>query len=313
MTFYTGNILTSNTPALQLAMVVDPTLITEGYVKVSTNVAANIANATSGGIFNVYKSPAANNACGNDWFLAIGWDNVTNSNLYITVFESWNTSTNNASAFVPNVASVTPNLTYNVPFAANTLSSSNLYVATSNTMPTNDGITYNYSINIDRLILAEANTSNTDYAWAAYAGLYDSFLSPTADPIPLLVNVIGAPATPPQLGTSGPQSGSGGATREPLKQEAASPNFSTAMSPTMFPVTVVDPYTQKFAISRLLVAARGVSTAFRGLYKDVYTAQGTAHRFDTVNFTVAGNTFTVVNFTSPTSLASGVQAGPLKI
>ena len=208
MTFKTGTI-TSATPAKALFDLLDPDITGVGYTRVETGI-------TSGGVtWNVYKSPAASNFFGSDWFFALGYDTTGQATLYSCVFEAWDTATDLASRYAPNTASLVPGAGYINPQAASALPAG---FTLSHALPTT-AFTYAYSTLIDRLAIgAWTATATSRFGW--YIGLYDSFYSTTDDPFPLCLCWIGQDG-----GSSTPVWSRGASTREPMTTIADAYNF----------------------------------------------------------------------------------------
>lgn len=207
MTYKTGSI-TSATPAKALVDLLDPDLTGVGFVRVETG-------HTAGGVtWNVYRSPAASNFFGSDWYFALGYDTTGQTTLYSCVMEDWDATNKLAIRFAPNTASLVPGAGYINPQAPAALPAG---FTLSHALPTT-AFTYAYSTLIDRVAIGVWTTSAGRMGW--YVGLYDSFYSTTDDPFPLCLCLIG------QEGNSSSQVASRGAsTREPMTTLATQFNF----------------------------------------------------------------------------------------
>jgi hypothetical protein len=304
--FRTGT-LVSPTPAPNLVIsLMESDMLNVGWVKASTNV------ASSSYIWNVYKSPGTNNSIFTDFYVALGWDNTSNANLMITLFESWNTTTNTASQYCPNTAP-TPlaNATANAfPSALPNVAGSNIgYFGTgttdSNFSQTNE--TYWYSITIDRVMVLTSNAASNINAGASfYAGVYESFMANTLDPVPIVLYNMGstlayntnAPFPYPNYSTAGAIF-----TREPNQPSACTSNFYGGVT-SLFNCfgqfqtlsNSTDVYTNRFLVSRGVLTGRGSSNpstpvGVRGLIKDIwYININTPTRGDLIQFIQNGVT-----------------------
>lgn len=323
--FRTGT-LVSPTPAPNLVIsLMESDMLNVGWVKTSTNVVANQ------NIWNVYKSPGTNNSIFTDFYVALGWDNTSNANLMITLFESWNTTTNTASQYCPNTAPVPlGNATCNAfPSALPNVTGSNIGYFGTGTIDsyfsqTNE--TYWYSITIDRVIVLTSNAASNINAGASfYAGVYESIMANTLDPVPIVLynmgGSVGLSAVPP---FAYPQYSATGAifTREPNQASACTSNFYGGVTQLFnnygnyqATTTSTDVYTNKYLVSRGVLTGRGgnnpaVAIGMRGLIKDIwYTNINNPTRGDIIQFVQNGVTINAYCALGGTGWASIVING----
>jgi hypothetical protein len=96
----------SVTPGPALLAAVETNLLSvTGWSKIENLItpAGNPLFPTQPGVltWNVYKSAAASNSQGADWYLALGYHAINNVNLYVTVFEEWDATNKLCRNFVP--------------------------------------------------------------------------------------------------------------------------------------------------------------------------------------------------------------------
>lgn len=277
MTFKTGSI-TSATPAKALFDLLDPDITGVGYTRVETGLVVGAVT------WNVYKSPAASNFFGSDWFFALGYDTTGQLTLYSCVFEAWDAATDLASRYAPNTASLVPGAGYINPQAASALPAG---FTLSHALPTT-AFTYAYSTLIDRVAIG-AWTSTTAHRFGWYIGLYDSFYSTTDDPFPLCICTIGKVYSQASNIRS-----DGASTREPMTTLANTDNFAvvqggrgSTLVGTVYPYFWNTPVRNQYQgsrpwVSRVLIGGRGgentaasnelVLSYPRGLFRDLYVA-----------------------------------------
>jgi hypothetical protein len=234
----------------------------------------------------IYKSPAASNSQGADWFLIVNRTADTATNVSLMVSEVWDTTTKRCRNYAPVTGSLTPTASFAVndatgvaptTTALNSVGSLALSVGTA-------GYTWWLSATYDRVVVA-THVGTNDYAH--YAGLYDDLLPIALSPFPLCV--IGLQAV-----TGSPAMNNGGASREPNQLASAALNFGVMISGTFTswtPTTlgVTDIYTAKTIPSRVLLSSARVavalSTGMRGLLKDVMLNSVTGANGDTMTLT----------------------------
>lgn len=296
MTFKTGSI-TSATPAKVLFDLLDPDLVAVGYVRVETALA-------SGGVtWNVYRSPAASNFFGQDWYFALGCDTSAQTTLYSCVFEDWDSTNKRAVRFAPSSTGLVPAAGYINPQAPSALPAG---FTLSHLLPTTV-FTYAYSTLIDRVAVG-AWTSSTVSRFSWYIGLYDSFYSTTDDPFPLALLSIGVAPNYNAITTL-----VGSTTREPMTVVQNTHNFFVTPGVSTRNSTVgqmarlcgwnqdvVNLYQGSAPwVSRVILAGRNGSRSGgsppaishpRGLLRDLFTAR-VAQNGDRVTWTSSSQAF----------------------
>lgn len=183
-------------------------MINVGYqLMAQSNLVTNATNTSNSIIWNILKSPKTNNAIGNDWFVAVGTDQPTNTWFWWTLFCGWNVAgTNLASQFVPSTLGASsvnyyPNangFANSASIGANVLTPGNVFMlnvaGTPSIQTGGNGCNYIYTVTIDRLIISFANTAAANLnanAVCLYAGTYDSFMPLCRDPYPLIFGQFG--------------------------------------------------------------------------------------------------------------------------
>lgn len=287
MAYGTGN-MTSAQPAVDLMVAYDTTILAAGYTFVEQWVSSTI-------VANVYKSPAASNSFGQDWYLAT-YRTATTSSVSLTVFESWDATNKRAIRYVPSTSNLTPAAT---TYAVN--DASGLLLSGAITRPSvgvNTSTIYYWYIhaNMDRVV-AGSSVSN-----AVYAGLADSVIP--GDPFPLVVLTT-------QSSTSS-QTTLGGVTREPFQTSATTYNFfvqlygaagNSASSTSIYGLSEAGTppagnslYTGFPVLSRCAIHSGRLlnSTGWRFVLKDFYIGAGGTAAGDTMTFTIGATTYTYV-------------------
>lgn len=291
MTFKSGSI-TSATPAKALFDLLDPDITGVGFVRVETG-------HTAGGVtWNVYRSPAASNFFGSDWYFALGYDTTGQTTLYACVMEDWDATNKLAIRFAPNTVSLVPGTGYINPQppaalpAGFTLSIALPGGGAPTTFP------YAYSTLIDRIAVGAWNSGAGTQRFAWYIGLYDSFYSTADDPFPLIACNLGqnSGGVIPTVANN-----YGSATREPMTTVANTTNFSASqVANTSTPESAGNWWTQARSnsyqsaawVTRVVLYGRGGNNLFpRGLFRDVWTTGTNQSIGDRVTWTVAGTTY----------------------
>lgn len=313
MTYKTGSI-TSATPAKALFDLLDPDLTGVGYVRVETALAA-------GGVtWNVYRSPAASNFFGQDWYFALGYDTANSGTLYSCVMEDWDATNDLAVRFAPATNSLVPGTGYITPAAPAALPAG---FTLSHALPANSTFTYAYSALIDRAAIAAwTGASATRFAW--YIGLYDSFYSTADDPFPLVQCALGL-SMPSSFGEVASATKHGAATREPLTTVANVNNFAAgqaaAHGTSNVDVIGKNFWTQAMSsnsyqsvpwVSRLVLYGRGGNQAFpRGLLRECWGTEANLSNGDRVTWTVGGVGYAAVRCGRSGSVAPTACIGEL--
>lgn len=284
MTFSTGSI-TSATPAQALLTALDTALLAVTGWSKPTSLLVVGTNTWS-----VYKSAAANNSFGSDFYVAFGYVTATGTILHMTVFEQWNSGSNLATNFAPNSSQTPTATTWANPNAAAALPTTGTTIAFIDT-PVLGASLFNYTVDVtaDRIGFGMfANALECGY----YLGLYDTFLPLASDPFPLCCIQLG-----PNFGasanamTTAPLTLQGFTTREPLQVTLSGNNFGAGCSGatgntwTLTNAGGVELYTGKIMLARVLIQGRAAG-GYRGLLKDCYQGPGQTHAGDQMTWTI---------------------------
>jgi hypothetical protein len=175
-------------------------------------------------VADVYKSPAASNTFGQDWYLILRRSVDGGTGLYYQVAEQYNTTTHQISNYGGKALSVVPTATTfaypgtaQAPDVAGAFGN-NAFVP----LVLQQQIPWRLSVTANRVVVA-AVPSSVEVGF--YAGLYEDLLPAGVTQFPLGV----APLPPSQVATSaiggGNAGATGGFTREPGATVAATLNF----------------------------------------------------------------------------------------
>lgn len=297
-----GNIIGTNC-IVSLLSTMEADMITVGWVNVASG---NIASNGTPVRWDVFKSPGSNNSIANDFYVLLGTDNATNTQLFITTCVGYNTTTNAVSSFPPVAASM--------PAAANTLAANqtantcntgNVWTLESSTMPTAGfGMNYYYSVTQDRVIVSVGNTAAVNIGTCFYAGIYDSFMTLAVDPYPLVVANIASPQSVSQV-----TNGVSASPSEPAGAVVNAGNFTIGTAVAWNNITSADPYLgSRSGLSRQSIIGRGLNNGiagFRGLLKDCYVSPLQGGRGDLINWQFNGTTYIATGFGNGAALFSG--------
>lgn len=248
---------------------------------------------------NIYKSPAASNSFGSDWYLSVYRTGDTAASVSFAVGEVWDTGTEKFRNYAPasNTAPVA------VTFAVNDATGQPPYSVTMRQIPVTlsaSGFQYWISANPNRLVLVTRVAST---AYAVYAGLYDDLLTTTLSPFPLMVsnltlnNVTGT--------------GTGSASREPNTTANNSGNFGINV---YYPVGLTSNiaagiYAATFVPGRPLIYSSRITASIqqgssaigaRGLLKDMM--------YQFITGAVEGDTLAVTDAAAVTKTYTNVYA-----
>lgn len=290
MTYNSGS-LTSATPASALIAIMDATITAiTGLSKVS---AAIVVGTNT---WNVYKSAAANNSFGSDFYFALGYNTTTPTFVLMTVFEGWNSGTNLASNFAPNSTQIPVVTTWANPNAAAALPSTGTTMAflSCSTALTTTAFSYFYSVTNDRLVFGWFSSAAQE---GFYLGLYDSFQTVANDPFPLCALRFGTGFG--NAMTTAATTLAGLATREPRQTVSTAINFGVGATGaasscwTLNNSTNAEIYSAFPFVSRVLLQGRA-SGAYRGLLKDIYIGPIQINNGDTITWSLAGTPHTAV-------------------
>lgn len=262
----------------------------------------------SGNYYDIYKSPAtANNLI--DFYVCV---RRYYNGVLLCLFEEWDSVNKKAKKYAPaDGTGITVNPVDNtVTDAAGTLLSSGLLLSKTLTVTSLAAHTYISDVTADRVIVGSTTNS---IVFPLYAGIFDSLLPESMDPVPLVVwNFVGG-------GTA--SAGLGATTREPTTpapnafnfqiQQFSAPNgsstrldYSGAVASPGMATTATDMYRGSRAIARIqFESSRASSTVagIRGVLRGVVgSAYGSAFG-DTLTVTMSDatvRTYTLVLFPS---------------
>lgn len=262
-------------------------------------------------IADVWKSPAASNQFGQDWYLILRRANDTSNALYYQVAEGYNTSTHRASNLGGTGQAVAPSATtYLNPAVASAPDALATFPTVSMTLTTT-AFSYWISATANRLVVGIKTSTEIGF----YAGLYDDLLPSGVTQFPLVCARLPINQTnnAPQLG-GGTNSSTGGFTREPGQAASSSLNFEAAIhsgfaanaSATVIMAANFSPlptsaalYNNAGAMSRAIIGSQRSVTnygdAVRGLLNAVFVSGVTSIAGDTI--TTGGKTY--VRFGGP--------------
>jgi hypothetical protein len=317
MVYRTGSIIAANCMNLVFSNLFSD-MVNVGFVFINANT-SNAGPANTSSVWSWYKSPGANNAIGNDWYIGIATDVTAQTNCYFTIAAGYNTVTQNSVTGFPPVAGSMP-----CANAANTLASGQGANTCNNsgnvcTMgyitsfpTTGNGMLFYYSVLIDRVIISCANTSTPSNGGAWYMGTYDSFMPLTTDPYPLaLANVAAVAASQNFANVTGGLNFIG--ISEPANTTTTTTNFLMGACYTWNQIPGLDPYLTAGALSagrypfcRIGVSGRGTvsgTAGFRGLLRDCLgSSVPSPQRGDTLSYTFNGTTYNYTYFGSGSQL-----------
>jgi hypothetical protein len=178
---------------------------------------------------DVYKSPAASNVFGSDWYLILRRASDTGNSVFYQVAEGYDIVNHKISNYGGTGQSVIPTATtYTNPAAAAAPDAAgsfgaNAFLNVISAQP----FSLLWSITPDRVVIA-SRVAGIEYS--AYAGLYEDLLPTGTSKFPLFC----AKTYQAQGNTGSPGSGvvnvSGGFTREPLQASASTANFEAIIA-----------------------------------------------------------------------------------
>lgn len=244
-------------------------LLTAGYTYVEEVANGNVK-------VRVYKSPAASNFFGQDWYLLVKRTSDASITVDFAVTEQYNSSTHLCFNYGPSATSgLTPTAQYAVNDAAGK-APDNAAVWYNQLQFMTSSFNYYLSITANRMVVGVRSGAS---ASAHYAGLYDDFQPLATSPFPLVVH---------ELIILGGFSARGSATREPNTLAANTNNFRTgpALSNSqMYTTSFTDSYSGRSTVGRTYFLGRS-SGYMRGLLRDVYACN--------VLYGTTGDTLTAV-------------------
>lgn len=276
---------------------------------------ARTASGTSNSpIADVYRSPAASNTFGSDWYLILRRASDSNVNMFYQVAENYDPVTHRASNIGGTAQAVIPVAgTYANP--ANPVAPDQS-TANSASLTLTAGTAFQYwvSATADRVVVGVRTTAESGF----YAGLYDDLLPAGVTGFPLV-----CVKTAPDLTVNYPigygiSPSTGGFTREPLQTAASAQNFEAGLpngnlrgpntsnvfpsSAAFTPMTTTQAlYGNTNSLSRVPVGSTRTvvnsADAYRGLLIGCVTSLVNSVAGDTI--TSAGKTY--VRFAGPTA------------
>ena len=238
---------------------------------------------------DIYKSPAASNSLNTDFYVSITTGGVTE--FHVGIFEEWNTSTKVKTKYAPGtgVGKTIHSAGYVDDAGVNAVTHPGSRVTTV----ASQANVIHLTVDADRIILGNVAS---EYGFF-YAGIFDSFLTPTADPMPLVVM---------NYNTSYSAGNNGVYTREPGAPSATQNNFQGVWGGNPTGLTTYrhsygpvpnsndinflnssDVY-RPAATARVWIATcRGSSSGYsaRGIVRDVVTSRSGGLKGDTLSVT----------------------------
>jgi hypothetical protein len=270
-----------------------------------TWTARNMTGSSQSSWADVYKSPAASNQFGSDWYLLLRRAADTSAFVYFQVAETYNTSTHMVTNIGGTGGTVVPTTTtYQNPFAGQVPDASTVYgtsaylvVASLLAQP------YWISATANRVIVG-VRGATTEFGF--YAGLYDDLLPTGVTQFPL--GCAKLPVTASLALGNGTAANAGGFTREPLQTVGAVGNFEAAIhngysgfqaNTGFLPLTSSSPvYGNPGSVSRVPIGSLRSATmadAMRGLLIGCVVSQATSISGDSIT----ANNKTYVRFAGP--------------
>jgi hypothetical protein len=236
-------------PAATFMTTLDTILVAAGFTAVETWTSGNYTAI-------IYKSPAASNVQGADWYLNVLRSSNSSSVVSFGVAEAWNTSTKKFTSYAPaNITTQTPTATFTYNDATGVLPNGTLMM--KGIVLSTSSFPHWISATCNRVIVG-TRVSSTNYG--IYAGLYDDLLPAAISPFPLCV-----------LDTAG---SNGGSTREPGATTSTANAFGLKADPGSWGLQYgsADVYQGKVIASRAGLwsyrGAVGGANGLRGLMKD---------------------------------------------
>ena len=296
MTVYSTGTINSASPATDLMTALDAEITSNGWTFVET-----YTNGTN--VTNIYKSPAASNSAGIDFYVGVNRTSTT-SNIGFLIGELYDSGTHLWRKYGPAANSSVPDTDYTYVDAVGVLSNSASHARPTNcviSVATSSLFTWYSNVTVNRMIVASSSQG------MVYSGIYDSFLE--NDPLPICSIAC-------HIGSNSSVATSGTSTREPLQTAGSTSNwFVQIPDPTLTNViaygytgnlTSVNLYTGFYPVNGVMFStSRGdVNRGARGLLKDIVACRiGVVG--DTLSHTVGGTTY---NFIKPYPDASTIQS-----
>lgn len=257
----------------------------------------------------IFKSPSASNVISADFYIAVFQagtvGSATNTTLNFSVFEQWDATNKKAIYYVPGSSSNAPDGSYRTNDATGVLIwSLPRYVSVYPEISTS----FVFRINADINRIAFGCSAGTAAATIqGYLGVFDSFLSSAADPMPLVQTTLAAnsSATFTSAFTREPGQASGSTSNWCIQFGSATNGLggSTSMIHALYPFVcgsslgsasypslgLTDVYRTNVASRIWFFSNRGYSQASsvspRGILRDVYVALPGGAAGDTLSVT----------------------------
>lgn len=251
---------------------------------------------TAPAVCRVYKSPAAANFFGSDWFLSVNRAADTATVVGFRVFELYDSDAHLAFNYAP---SATSGLSTTATFAISDAigkapNATNLKQSVVDVNAA--GFGWQVNATPDRLIVATRAASADS---AVYAGLYDDLHRAAVSPFPLCVTIL----------CTGSVTQAGASTREPSTPSASGSFLFIHDSLRAFGYyNTADDYSGGYYLARLgLVSARNAAWV-RGLLRDVWMVPRAAGiNGDRVTATIGGVSQTLTQFRDDFVVSGSVQ------
>ena len=290
MTYYTQSYSSVANGGAVLQAQMNTWLTANHYVLVDT-----VTSGTQ--VSKVYKSPAAYNFFGQDWYLiTYTADQTTSSTLQYGICQAYNATTHKATKYAPRIvpATVPDASDYTVVDATGLDPYNSILLSAYTSQIASSGATNVYaSITADRVII-NGGSSNTPQ----YIGLFDTLLA--SDPFPLVCTTMGT------SNSSSYNANWGTVTCEPGQTAVDVANWHTAVpylnGGPIYGATNpggVDLYSGKSLLQRMVFGTgrsfTGLVYGYRGLFRDIlltWSQGGTGAAGDTLSYTVGATTYT---------------------
>jgi hypothetical protein len=209
----------------------------------------------------IYKSPAANNAQGTDWFLNVNRTSNDATTVQFGLAETWDTGAKLFHTYAPYVYSDYYSPSAYIPITGYKFDDGGAGISPSapngggswcapNVGLGTTGYQYWVSVTPNRLVVA-TRVATTEYC--VYVGLYDDLLLPAVSPFPLVI-------------TNFVSNGGSSSTREPNTLVARNGNF-ICNTVLWTPSYATDDYRAKPTMARVAVTDF-LNASVRGLLKD---------------------------------------------
>jgi len=265
------------------------TLTSAGFTRVTQDY---VPAATY--LLDVWKSPAASNAAGTDWYLFL-LEQVSGSTRFIsmTVAEGWDDSTKLATKYIPVSNNVAPAADYSVGNTGIAPTAANLYYMSMGSWTDTSGTSYKITATVDRVIAAFVANSPTSHIYAGHA---DRFVPVLYEPVqPLVCLRLGDTSTHNQTNDTA----QGGGTREPGVTTSSLNNWRVALgnsSNDNLYAILTENISGTVILSPLVPKAVRSSPPYRCILKGVRGTGSTGASTDVATETLAdGSTITYWN------------------